>query len=1030
MPDFTGTSGNDTWFGTAENETANGGAGDDYLIGGGGNDTINGEDGEDSIDGGPGDDSLTGGGGNDEISGSGGSDTIDGGDGNDEIYGDGFVSSPYPGEDGNDVIAGGLGADQILGGGGNDTIDGGAGDDYLRGGAGEDIVDGGDGDDWVSGFGEQGYGFDLHRDTLRGGAGNDRIEAGYGDSVDGGADSDTVYFYFAAGATAGITADFRQLANNGTMTVAGATITNVEYVGGIYLTPFDDVVVAGAVPGVDGIFLSGGEGNDDLTGSSGVDTIDGGPGDDIIRGGVGINPAISPSTDRLNGEAGNDTIYIGADGALASGGPGNDTVYGGDAYDEINGDAGNDRLFGGGGNDGINGGPDADYIEGGAGDDFLGGWSGNDEIRGGIGNDEIHGGAGNDLLFGEDGNDIINGGDTNLADGDDMIDGGAGNDRLNGNAGADIIAGGDGDDVILTGSNAAFWHLLSFDPAYPGSAQPLLDPGIEVDRVTGGDGADLIYAGYGDHIDGGAGSDTLLLNLFAAPAGVTADFRQLTGGGALAIGGGVIQGIESVAWVEGTQFDDHLTGSDIGYLGARLAGNGGNDHLIAGAMTKFLSGGAGNDVLDARASALEAILDGGPGEDTLYGGTSADNLYGGTGNDILIGGVGSDTLDGAGGRDTAMYAGLFRSYDVAFQEGNGSVAGGSEGGSDTLISIEALRFREGTLVFDVNGAASQVTRMYDTVLQRLPDAAGLDLWVDQLTSGTSSLKDVANGFLNSAEFHALTGSLSNADYVEYLYNTALGRPSDAAGKAHWVGQLDSGAADRADLLIGFSESQEHRNMTAEVIARGYFDTDDAYQAVALLYDSFANRLPDEAGLLHWGELVRTGAMTLDQVADQFAASAEFSNATAGMTNSQLVEYMYLTTLDRAPDEAGHAHWTNALDNGMDRGDLLLAFSQSEEHFHLLGARITNGIAVQDSAGPPGMEHDSEKSATLQHSLLSDDTLIDAVIEAWAPASETPVVQGLAPIGGDTTAWAMTLAHVAVSAPSGLSEMHHDALAPA
>ena len=432
-----------------------------------------------------------------------------------------------------------------------------------------------------------------------------------------------------------------------------------------------------------------------------------------------------------------------------------------------------------------------------------------------------------------------------------------------------------------------------------------------------------------------------------------------------------------------------------------------NNQLINLNSEAFSNIGAliGNVVI-ARGVLIENAI-GGSGNDTLIGNGAANALSGGNGNDVLIGGTGNDSLDGGAGRDTAMYGGLFRSYDIDYLTGAGSVAGGPEGGTDALASIEALRFREGTLIFDLDSAASQVTRMYDTVLQRLPDGAGLDLWVDLLTGGGGTLKQVANGFLNSAEFHAATGSLSNADYVEYLYAHALGRASDAAGKSHWVGQLDSGAADRADLLIGFSESQEHRNLTADVTALGYFDTDDAYQAVALLYDSFAGRQPDAAGLMHWGELIRTGAMTLGQVADQFAASAEFSNATAGMTNAELVDFMYLNTLDRAADEAGHAHWTNQLDNGMDRGDLLIAFSQSEEHFHLLGDQITNGIAWQGSADPAGMEALSAKTSAIKD-MAFDDGLIDAVIDAWAPTSQSPdVPDTLAKFHGDgSAAWAM------------------------
>jgi hypothetical protein len=82
---------------------------------------------------------------------------------------------------------------------------------------------------------------------------------------------------------------------------------------------------------------------------------------------------------------------------------------------------------------------------------------------------------------------------------------------------------------------------------------------------------------------------------------------------------------------------------------------------------------------------------------------------------------------------------------------------------------------------------------------------------------------------------------------------------------------------------------------------------------------------------------------LDQVADGFANSTEFQNLAAGLSNAQLVEYMYQNTLDRPSDPGGFAYWTGRLDVGMDRGDLLIGFSQSNEHFNLLGAHVTSGI---------------------------------------------------------------------------------------
>ncbi len=59
----------------------------------------------------------------------------------------------------------------------------------------------------------------------------------------------------------------------------------------------------------------------------------------------------------------------------------------------------------------------------------------------------------------------------------------------------------------------------------------------------------------------------------------------------------------------------------------------------------------GNDTLDASASPVPVILNGGEGNDILLGGAYADLLSGNAGNDTLFGGRGNDTLHGNDGND-------------------------------------------------------------------------------------------------------------------------------------------------------------------------------------------------------------------------------------------------------------------------------------------------------------------------------------------------------------------------------------------
>lgn len=182
------------------------------------------------------------------------------------------------------------------------------------------------------------------------------------------------------------------------------------------------------------------------------------------------------------------------------------------------------------------------------------------------------------------------------------ISGGAGNDILYGTADYDKLLGDEGDD-----------KLYGYDGA---------------DYLTGGSGADVL--------DGGAGSDWVIYE--DSTAGVTVNL--LTG----AASGGDAQGDTFIAIenVNGSGFDDHLTGDDAsntlnGYAGNdQIFGLGGNDRLNGGTGDDQISGGDGDDVIF-----------GGQGDDILNGGAGDDGFYstfGLQGTNIVNGGSGTDLV--------------------------------------------------------------------------------------------------------------------------------------------------------------------------------------------------------------------------------------------------------------------------------------------------------------------------------------------------------------------------------------------------
>ncbi len=99
-----------------------------------------------------------------------------------------------------------------------------------------------------------------------------------------------------------------------------------------------------------------------------------------------------------------------------------------------------------------------------------------------------------------------------------------------------------------------------------------------------------------------------------------------------------------------------------------------------------------------------------------------------------------------------------------------------------------------------------VTRFYTLCLERKPDQVGLYGWVGQLKGQHMNGAAIAEQFFFSNEF--INRNLSNEKYIELLYNTLMGRPSDEAGKSGWLSQMEGGYMTRRDMMKAFIESKE------------------------------------------------------------------------------------------------------------------------------------------------------------------------------------------------------------------------------
>lgn len=108
------------------------------------------------------------------------------------------------------------------------------------------------------------------------------------------------------------------------------------------------------------------------------------------------------------------------------------------------------------------------------------------------------------------------------------------------------------------------------------------------------------------------------------------------------------------------------------------------------------------------------------------------------------------------------------------------------------------------------GFVDPVARQYLAGLQRPPDGPGLTNWSNYVRG--QPLATMANAMAASPEFLARYGGLSNQAYVTALYQNVLGRSPDTAGLAGWTGQLDSATNTRGGVLLAFAQSAESINL--------------------------------------------------------------------------------------------------------------------------------------------------------------------------------------------------------------------------
>jgi hypothetical protein len=299
----------------------------------------------------------------------------------------------------------------------------------------------------------------------------------------------------------------------------------------------------------------------------------------------------------------------------------------------------------------------------------------------------------------------------------------------------------------------------------------------------------------------------------------------------------------ALSWIENHSL--LTSGNDI-FQGTKnndsFHGGNGNDAITGDQGDDIINGGDGYDTAIFQGNFSDYSITKNENKVTIQDNYSSHN----EGTDVLsniekitfanknalVTSKGIKSINSIGYKSNKTYPGNSDSYKF-YNLGNNKYGIETTNEIDELTGASILTFddKEMNLIDDIKATFDQVTglntddakmfRLYNAAFKRLPDSDGLKYWISKYTSGENDDRAVASSFLISDEFKERYGeNVSDSTYVNNLYKNVLGRDADTGGLNYWLGQLNTGAETRHEVLLGFSESAENKTLFTEMTGFG------------------------------------------------------------------------------------------------------------------------------------------------------------------------------------------------------------------
>ena len=305
---------------------------------------------------------------------------------------------------------------------------------------------------------------------------------------------------------------------------------------------------------------------------------------------------------------------------------------------------------------------------------------------------------------------------------------------------------------------------------------------------------------------------------------------------------------------------------------------------------------------------------------------------------------------------------------IALQTAYGEGHGSSGSGNDIITPGDAGQVTSFRTYFDTGGTDTINLENY---------AGGAYLHMGAVIDGASHLVGVS---MSTAD-EALMRNGANPESLRWFYGefeNAVG----SAGDDHIIGNMldnvitggggndiiDGGAGidtalysgKRSDYLIDTSNAvvkvsdqvagRDGQDQLTNIEILGFSDGKIVLDADAanagdlyLFFSGLFGRVPDTNGFRYWAQAAAMQALSEDDVARIFTASAEYSNIYAGLSDKDFASALYSHVFGRNADVAGLAYWTQALSHGTTRLEVETDFVTSAEALAVVGPNMRSGF---------------------------------------------------------------------------------------